>query len=81
MAENNPQAPQGSADKVVAADPAQAKNPKKDDKGKDSLLDIFTSEELEESSVSKLSKELGDISIYTLLQQTQQLAQSIKSGH
>jgi hypothetical protein len=46
MAENNPQAPKGSGDKVAVAEPAQAKAPKKDDKGTDSLLDVFTSEEL-----------------------------------
>jgi len=81
MAENNPQAPKGSADKVTAADPAQAKSPKKDDKGAESLLDVFTSEELVESPVSKLSKELGDVSVYTLLEQTKQVAEEIKCGH
>ena len=81
MADNNTQAPKGSADNVGATEPAQAKNPKKDEKGTESLLDVFTSEELIESSVSKLSKELGDISVYSLLEQTQQLAQSIKLGH
>ncbi len=81
MAENSPQAPKGSADKVAVADPAQAKSPKKDDKGTESLLDVFTSEELVESPISKLSKELGDVSVYTLLEQTKQLAQEIKCGH
>ena len=81
MAENNPQAPKGSADKVAVAEPAQAKSPKKDDKATDSLLDVFTSEEVVETSVSKLSKELGDVSVYTLLEQTKQLAEEIKLGH
>ena len=81
MSENNPQAPKGSADKVTVADPAQAKSPKKDDKGTDSLLDVFTSEELVETPISRLSKDLGDVSIYTLLEQTKQLAQEMKCGH
>ena len=79
MAENDPQVPKSSADKVAVADPAQAKSPKKDDK--DSLLEIFTSEELVESPVSKLSKELGDVSVYTLLEQTKQVAAEIKCEH
>ena len=81
MSENTPQAPKGSADKVAVADPAQAKGPKKDDKGADSLLDVFTSEEFVESSVSRLSQDLGDVSVYTLLEQTKQLAQEMKCGH
>lgn len=75
MAENNPQTPKGGAE------PAQAKSPKKDDKGTDSLLDVFTSDEFVESPISKLSKELGDVSVYTLLEQTKQLAEAIKLGH
>ena len=81
MAENNPQAPKGTAEKVVVAAPAQAKTPKKDDKGTDSLLDVFTSEELVETPISKLSKDLGDVSVYALLEQTKQLAQEMNCGH
>jgi len=81
MAENNPQALNSSGGKAAVADPAQAKGPKKDDKGADSLLDVFTSEEFVESSVSRLSQDLGDVSVYTLLEQTKQLAQEMKCGH
>jgi hypothetical protein len=84
MAENNTQAPKGSGDKVAVAEPAQAnqaKAPKKDDKGTDSLLDVFTSEELVESSISRLSKDLSDISIDSLLEQTKKVAEEIKWGH
>jgi hypothetical protein len=81
MAENNPQAPKGSGDKVAVAEPTQAKAPKKDDKGTDSLLDVFTSEELVESSISRLSKDLSDISIDSLLEQTKKVAEEIKWGH
>jgi hypothetical protein len=81
MAENSPPAPKRIEDKVAVADPAQAKASKKDDKGTDSLLDVFTSEELVESSISKLSKDLSDVSIESLLEQTKQVAQEIKWGH
>lgn len=81
MAENNPQAPKSSGDKVAVADPAQAKDSKKDDKGTDSLLDVFTSEEVVESSINRLSKDLSDVSIYSLLEQTKQVAEEIKWGH
>ena len=81
MAENHPQSPKGIDDKVAVAETAQAKSPKKDDKGTDSLLDVFTSEELVESSVSRLSKDLGEVSVYSLLEQTKQVAEAIKWGH
>ena len=81
MAENNPQAPKGTAEKVAVAEPAQTKSPKKDDKGTESLLDVFTSEELVETSVSRLSKDLDDVSVQTLLEQTKQLALEIRCGH
>jgi hypothetical protein len=81
MTENSHPVPKSSEDKVAVADPAQAKAPKKDDKGTDSLLDVFTSEELVESPVSKLSKDLGDVSIDSLLEQTKQVAEDIKWGH
>ncbi len=81
MAENSPPAPKRSEDKVAVADPAQANAPKKDDKGTDSLLDVFTSEEFVESSISKLSKDLSDVSIESLLEQTKQVAEEIKWGH
>ena len=68
MAENNPQAPKDST--------------KKDEKGTDGLLDVFTSsDEFVESPVSRLSKELADISVYSLLEQTKQVAEEIKWGH
>ncbi len=82
MAENSPPSPKGSEGKVTVVDPIQAKvTTKKDDKGTDSLLDVFTSEELVESPVSKLSKDLNDISIDSLLEQTKQVAEEIKWGH
>jgi hypothetical protein len=80
MAENSPPSPKGSEVKVAVAEQVQAKATK-DDKGTDSLLDVFTSEELVESPVSKLSKDLNDVSIDSLLEQTKQVAEEIKLGH
>ena len=60
-----------------AAEPS----PPKDSKGErnpDSLLDVFTSEELVETTASKLSKDLSDMSIYSLLEETKQVAQGIR---
>jgi hypothetical protein len=81
MAEKSHPVSRSNEDIVVVADQAQAKAPKKDDKGTDSLLDVFTSEEFVESPVSKLSKDLGDVSIDSLLEQTKQVAEDIKWGH
>ncbi len=80
MAENNLQSAKASGERVAVAEPAPAKAAKKDDKATDSLLDVFTSEEAVESSVSRLSKDLGDVSIDSLLEQTRQVAREIKSG-
>ncbi len=47
----------------------------------DSMLDIFKSVEMEESFISVLSRELSDVSIHSLLEQTRQVAGEIKRGH
>lgn len=55
--------------------------PTKDSKAErnpDSLLDVFTNEVLEETTASKLSKDLTDLSIYSLLEETEQVAQGIR---
>jgi len=60
---------------------AAGPTPPKDSKGNrnpDSLLDVFTSEELVETAASKLSKDLSELSIYSLLEETQQVAQGIR---
>ncbi|UCG84381.1 MAG: hypothetical protein JSW38_06090 [Dehalococcoidia bacterium] len=46
----------------------------------DSMLDVFTSVEVEESLVSILSRDLSDVSIHSLLEQTMQIASEIKKG-
>lgn len=46
----------------------------------DSMLDVFTSTEVEETLVSVLSRDLSDVSIHSLLEQTRQIAGEIKRG-
>jgi hypothetical protein len=55
-------------------------NPQKNDKRNDSILDVFTSEDTEESDISRLSKYLGDVSIDSLLEQTKKIAEEIGCG-
>ena len=79
MADTNPQALKSSEDKVAAASQTQTKTVKAD-KAADSLLDVFTTEDLADTLVGKLSKDLGDISILALLEQTKQLAEQMRLG-
>jgi hypothetical protein len=80
MNKNNPQVLESGGKNVAGAAPPQVASPK-GNKEPDSLLDVFKSEGLEENSVSALSKELGDVSIYSLLEQTKQVADAIKLRH
>jgi ribosomal protein L12E/L44/L45/RPP1/RPP2 len=43
-----------------------------------SILDVFTSVEVEENLISLLSRDLSDVSIQSLLEQTKQVAGQIK---
>ena len=47
----------------------------------DSMLDVFTGIEVEESLVSKLASELTDVSMQSLLEQSRQVAGDIRRGH
>jgi len=47
----------------------------------DSMLDVFTGIEVEESLVSELARDLADVSVHTLLEQTRQVAGDIRRGH
>lgn len=49
-----------------------------DDADTDSLLDVFTSVEVEESPVSILSRELSEVNISSLLEQTREIAGEMK---
>jgi len=60
-----------------AAEPSLTKE-SKGERNPESLLDVFTSEELVETTASKLSKDLSDMSIYSLLEETKQVAQGIR---
>ena len=44
----------------------------------DGLLDVFTSVEVKESPISALARELGDVSMHSLLEQTRQLASEMR---
>ena len=67
MADSNP---------VVVASKDTAKSVKGDKD--ESLMDIFTTEDINDSYLSTLSKDLGDVSIVSLLEQSRQVAQEIK---
>lgn len=79
MADVKPQAVKDSGSNPAVATQPQAKTVKSD-KDVDGLLDIFTAVEVGENPISKLSKDLGEVSVYSLLEQTQQLAAQIKLG-
>lgn len=79
MADNDIQVAKASGSIAATGDSAATQSPKKD-KGTDNFLDIFTTEEVKESFVGKLCKDLSDISIDSLLEQTKQVAEEIKWG-
>lgn len=64
---------------TAAATQPQAKTVKGDMEA-DGLMDIFTAMEVGENPISKLSKDLSEVSVYALLEQTQQLAMQMKLG-
>lgn len=47
----------------------------------DSLLDVFTSVEVEETFVSALARELSDVNMNSLLEQTRQVAGEVRRGY
>ena len=49
-----------------------------DNQDTDSMLDVFTDVEVEENTVSVLSRELSDVSIHSLLEQIRQIALEMK---
>ncbi len=76
---NNPQAVEGAGHEAATPVAVPADSPK-DGEDTDSLLDVFKSVEVQDSIVSVLSRGLADVSIYSLLEQTQQVANEIKWG-
>lgn len=47
----------------------------------DSLLDVFTNVEVEETFVSALARELSDVNMNSLLEQTRQVAGEVRRGY
>jgi hypothetical protein len=69
--------PEPVGQKVEAANTPPASSPQ-DEKKIESVLEVFRSEELALDTTSSLSKELGDMSVYSLLEETKQIAQIAK---
>jgi len=63
--------------KIEVANTPPASSPQEDEKIK-SVLEIFRSEELALDTTASLSKELGDMSVYSLLEESKQIAQIAK---
>jgi hypothetical protein len=70
-------APEPVGQKVEAANMPPANSPEEEEKI-ESVLEVFRSEGLALETTSSLSKELGDMSVYSLLEETKQIAQIAK---
>lgn len=63
-----------------ASEPSPAKDAKAE-RNTDSLLDVFTTEDPVETTVSKLSKEMNDLNVYSLLEEMKQVARNVRGLH
>ena len=70
-------APEPVGQKVEAANTPSANSPEEEEKI-ESVLEVFRSEGLALETTSSLSKELGDMSVYSLLEEIKQVAQIAK---
>jgi hypothetical protein len=77
VAKDEPQALKPDTQEVEAANPPQQKGTQ-DSVNPDSLLEIFKSEENPLDPLGSLAKELLDMSIYSLLEETKQIAAKMK---
>jgi len=77
VVKDEPQALKPDTQKVEAANPPQQKGTQ-DSVNPDSLLEIFKSEENPLAPLGTLAKELRDMSIYSLLEETKQIAEKMK---
>jgi hypothetical protein len=68
---------EADSQKTEAASTPVANNPQEDGKI-ESVLEIFRSEELALDTTTSLSKELGDMNVYSLLEESKQIAQIAK---
>ena len=69
--------PEPVGQKVEAANTPPANSPEEEEKI-ESVLEVFRSEGLALETTSSLSKELGDMSVYSLLEEIKQIAQIAK---
>lgn len=69
--------PEPVSQKIEAINMPSADSPQDDEKI-ESVLDVFRSEELAVDTTSALSKELSDTSVYSLLEESKQIAQIAK---
>jgi hypothetical protein len=72
-----PQGLESGSRKIEAANTSSTNNPQEDEKI-ESVLDVFRTEELAVDTTSTLSKELSDTSVYSLLEESKQVAQIAK---
>ena len=68
---------ESGSQKIEAANAPVANSPQEDEKIR-SVLEIFRSEELALDTTTSLSKELGDMNVYSLLEESKQIAQIAK---
>jgi len=68
---------ESGSQKIKVSNTPPANSPQEDEKIK-SVLEIFRSEELALDTTTSLSKELGDMNVYSLLEESKQIAQIAK---
>jgi len=71
--------PEPDGQKVEAANTQPANSPQEENKI-ESVLDVFRSEKLAVDTTVSLSKELNDMNVYSLLEETKQIAQITKKA-
>jgi hypothetical protein len=77
IAKDEHQAIEPGVQRVVEADKSEKKS-SQDGENVDSLLDVFRSEESESDGMSSLIKNLGDMNVYSLLEEGKQIAAKMK---
>jgi len=78
--EAEPQTLEAGGQSAEAAAPAQREIAAEDGEV-DSLLEVFKSEQLSESPISALSRELSDTSVYSLLEDMKRIADKVRKRH
>lgn len=78
IAKDEHQAIESDVQKVVETDKSEEKQSSQDGENVDSLLDVFRSEESESDTMNSLIKNLGDMNVYSLLEEGKQIAAKMK---